>query len=113
MTVSADLLSNMNQQDPLQRSKEALAAAVKDELSKPIIPGEILPMDGEIETFKGRETIEITVKTWAIGRFRLGPTITSLKPIVHSNSTVNERLAFDWLFLLVRRSDLNPEKKKP
>jgi urease beta subunit len=62
MTVSDDLLSNMTQQDPLQRSKEALAAAVKAELSKPIIPGEILPMDGEIETFKGRETIEVTVK---------------------------------------------------
>ncbi|MGC4095670.1 MAG: urease subunit beta [Nitrospira sp.] len=51
----------MNQQDPPLRSKEALAAAVRSELSKPIIPGEILPMDGEIEAFKGREIKAVTV----------------------------------------------------
>jgi urease beta subunit len=52
----------MDQKDPPQKSKAALAAAVKAELSKPIIPGEILPMDREIEAFKGRETKEVTVK---------------------------------------------------
>jgi urease beta subunit len=35
---------------------------VKAELSKPNIPGDILPMDGEIEALKGRETKEVTVK---------------------------------------------------
>ena len=56
------MLAKMNQQEPPQRSKEALAAAVKAELLKPIIPGEILPMNGEIEALKGRETKEVTVK---------------------------------------------------
>ncbi len=52
----------MEDQDAPQRSKEALAAAVKVELARPIIPGEVMPAAGEIELFKGRETKEITVK---------------------------------------------------
>lgn len=52
----------MEDQDAPQRSKEALAAAVKAELARPIIPGEIMPAADEIELFKGRETKEITVK---------------------------------------------------
>ncbi len=52
----------MEDQDAPQRSKEALAAAVKAELARPIIPGEVMPAAGEIELFKGRETKEITVK---------------------------------------------------
>lgn len=45
-----------------RRSKEALVAAVRAELAKPIIPGQIIPVDGYIEVFKGRETKEIMVK---------------------------------------------------
>lgn len=52
----------MENQDAPQRSKEALAAAVKAELARPIIPGEIMSAAGEIELFQGRETKEITVK---------------------------------------------------
>ncbi|OYT19727.1 MAG: urease subunit beta [Nitrospira sp. UW-LDO-01] len=52
----------MEDQDAPQRSKEALAAAVKAELARPIIPGEVMPAAGEIELFKGRETKGITVK---------------------------------------------------
>ncbi|MBK9947544.1 MAG: urease subunit beta [Nitrospira sp.] len=52
----------MEDQDAPQRSMEALAAAVKAELARPIIPGEVMPAAGEIELFKGRETKEITVK---------------------------------------------------
>lgn len=54
--------AKMKKQDAPQRSKEALAAAVKAELSAPIIPGEILTAAGDIEVFKGRETKEVTVK---------------------------------------------------
>ncbi len=52
----------MEDHDAPQRSKEALAAAVKVELARPIIPGEVMPAAGEIELFKGRETKGITVK---------------------------------------------------
>ncbi len=38
-----------------------LAAAIEAELSKPVIPGEVLLGAGEIEAFKGRETRELTV----------------------------------------------------
>lgn len=54
--------AKMKKQDAPQRSREALAAAVKAELSAPIIPGEILTAAGDIEVFKGRETKEMTVK---------------------------------------------------
>lgn len=54
--------AKMKKQDAPQRSKEALAAAVKAELAAPIIPGEILTAAGDIEVFKGRETKEVTVK---------------------------------------------------
>lgn len=52
----------MKKQDAPQRSKEALAAAVKAELSAPIVPGEIMTVAGDIEVFKGRETKEVTIK---------------------------------------------------
>ncbi len=54
--------TKMKKQDAPQRSKEALAAAVKAELSAPIIPGEIMTVAGDIEVLKGRETKEMTVK---------------------------------------------------
>ncbi|HWV45090.1 MAG TPA: urease subunit beta [Nitrospira sp.] len=52
----------MKKHDAPQRSKEALAAAVKAELSAPIVPGEIMTVAGDIEIFKGRETKEVTIK---------------------------------------------------
>mgnify|MGYP001264470684 CR=1 FL=1 len=54
--------AKMKKQDAPQRSKEALAAAVKAELNAPIIPGEVMTVAGDIEVFKGRETKEVTVK---------------------------------------------------
>ena len=54
--------AKMKKQDAPQRSKEALAAAVKAELSAPIVPGEIMTVAGDIEVFKGRETKEMTIK---------------------------------------------------
>lgn len=54
--------AKMKKHDAPQRSKEALSAAVKAELSAPIVPGEIMTMAGDIEVFKGRETKEMTVK---------------------------------------------------
>lgn len=54
--------AKMKKQDAPQRSKEALAAAVKAELAAPVIPGEIMAVSGDIEVFKGRETKEVTVK---------------------------------------------------
>lgn len=54
--------AKMKKQDAPQRSKEALAAAVKAELSAPVVPGEIMTVAGDIEVFKGRETKEVTIK---------------------------------------------------
>ncbi len=54
--------AKMKKQDAPQRSKEALAAAVKAELSAPIIPGEVMTVAGDIEVFKGRETKDMTIK---------------------------------------------------
>src|SRR6185437_15813160 len=47
--------AKMKKHDVPQRSKEALAAAVKAELSAPIVPG-------DIEILKGREIKDMTVK---------------------------------------------------
>lgn len=52
----------MKKQDAPQRTKEALAAAVKAELNAPIIPGEVLTAAGDIEMLKGREVRDVTVK---------------------------------------------------
>jgi urease beta subunit len=54
--------AKMKKHDAPQRSKEALAAAVKAELSAPIVPGEIMTVAGDIEVFKGRETKDMTIK---------------------------------------------------
>lgn len=54
--------AKMKKHDAPQRSREALAAAVKAELNAPIIPGEIMTVAGDIEVFKGRETKDMTVK---------------------------------------------------
>lgn len=54
--------AKMKKVDAPQRSKEALAAAVRAELNAPIIPGEIITVAGDIEMLKGRETKDVTVK---------------------------------------------------
>jgi urease beta subunit len=54
--------AKVKKQDVPQRSKEALAAAVKAELSAPIVPGEVMTVAGDIDVFKGRETKGLTVK---------------------------------------------------
>ena len=54
--------AKMKKVDAPQRSKEALAAAVRAELNAPIIPGEIMTVAGDIEMLKGRETKDVTVK---------------------------------------------------
>ena len=84
----------MEKQDAPQRSKEALAAAVKAELSRPIIPGEIMPMDGEIELFKGRETKEVTVTNVGDRPIQVASHCHFLNVIERSNFPVNRRSDF-------------------
>ena len=48
-----------------QKKVSSLAAGIKAELSKPVVPGEILVGSGDVEAFKGRETKELTVKNTA------------------------------------------------
>jgi len=54
-------------QSPTKAPKKAraqgssLAGAIKAELAKPVVPGEVILGAGEIEAFKGRETRELTV----------------------------------------------------
>ena len=48
-----------------QKKGSSLAAAIKAELSKSVVPGEILFGTGDIEAFKGRATKELTVTNTA------------------------------------------------
>jgi urease beta subunit len=48
-----------------RKTKKSLAAVIKAELGKPVIPGEILVAAGDVEAFHGRETRELTVKNVA------------------------------------------------
>lgn len=56
----------------LQRTTRSLAAAIKAELAKPVIPGEIFVASGDIEAFKGRETKEVLVKNVADRPIQVG-----------------------------------------
>ncbi len=56
----------------LQRTKGSLAATIKAELAKPVIPGEILVASGEVEAFQGRQTKELTVKNVADRPIQVG-----------------------------------------
>lgn len=56
----------------LQRTKGSLAAAIKAELAKPVIPGEILVASGDVEAFQGRPTKELTVKNVADRPIQVG-----------------------------------------
>lgn len=55
-------VANKKVQKAPDRSREALAAAVKAELNTPIIPGEVMTAPGDLEVLTGRETKEATVK---------------------------------------------------
>jgi urease beta subunit len=55
-----------------QTTKGSLTAAIKAELSKPVVPGEILAGSGDVEAFKGRETKELTVKNVADRPIQVG-----------------------------------------
>src|SRR5216117_209003 len=48
----------------------SLAAVIKAELSKPVVPGETIFGTGDVEAFKGRATKELTVSTSSIGNRR-------------------------------------------
>jgi urease beta subunit len=41
--------------------EQSLAATIRAELAKPVIPGEVLLASGDIEAFAGRETKQLTV----------------------------------------------------
>ncbi|HJU05793.1 MAG TPA: urease subunit beta [Nitrospiraceae bacterium] len=43
------------------RKTGSLAATIRAELAKPVVPGEIIFAAGDIEAFKGRHTKEVTV----------------------------------------------------
>jgi urease beta subunit len=55
-----------------QKKKGSLAAAIKAELAKPVVPGEVLVASGDVEAFKGRETKELTVKNAADRPIQVG-----------------------------------------
>jgi urease beta subunit len=59
-------------QKPSQKTKGSLAAMIKAELAKPVIPGEVLAASGEVEAFKGRETKELSVKNVADRPIQVG-----------------------------------------
>ncbi|TLY40268.1 MAG: urease subunit beta [Nitrospirae bacterium] len=44
-----------------QTKGASLAAVIKAELSKPVVPGETIFGTGDVEAFKGRATKELTV----------------------------------------------------
>ena len=64
--------SSAKRQKSPQKTKGALAAVIKAELGRPVIPGEILPASGDVEAFKGRETRELTVKNIADRPIQVG-----------------------------------------
>lgn len=54
-----------------QRAKGFLAA-IKAELAKPVIPGELFVASGDVEAFQGRQTKELTVKNAADRPIQVG-----------------------------------------
>lgn len=64
--------SSAKRQKSPQKTKGSLAAVIKAELGKPVVPGEILPAAGDVEAFKGRETRELTVKNVADRPIQVG-----------------------------------------
>lgn len=55
-----------------QKATGSLKALIKAELAKPVIPGEVFPVTGDLEALKGRETKELTVKNIADRPIQVG-----------------------------------------
>jgi urease beta subunit len=70
-----------------QKHKNSLAAIIKAELARPVIPGEILFAAGDIEAFKGRQTKDLTVTNTADRPIQVGSHCHFFE--------VNRGLAFD------------------
>ncbi len=64
--------SSAKRQKSPQKTMRSLAAVIKAELGKPVVPGEILTAAGEVEVFNGRETRELTVKNVADRPIQVG-----------------------------------------
>ena len=64
--------SSAKRQKSPQKTVRSLAAVIKAELGKPVVPGEILAAAGEVEAFNGRETKELTVKNVADRPIQVG-----------------------------------------
>ena len=64
--------SSAKRQKSPQKTKRSLAAVIKAELGKPVVPGEILAAPGDVEAFKGRETKELSVKNVADRPIQVG-----------------------------------------
>jgi urease beta subunit len=57
---------------PAKKTGSALAATIRAELAKPVIPGQILFAAGDIEALKNRDTRELTVKNSADRPIQVG-----------------------------------------
>lgn len=64
--------SSAKRQKSPQKPMRSLAALIKAELGKPVVPGEILAAAGDVEAFNGRETRELTVKNVADRPIQVG-----------------------------------------
>ncbi len=64
--------SSAKRQKSPRKTMRSLAAVIKAELGKPVVPGEILVAAGEVEAFNGRETRELTVKNVADRPIQVG-----------------------------------------
>ena len=64
--------SSAKRQKSPRKTMRSLAAVIKAELGKPVVPGEILAAAGEVEAFNGRETKELTVKNVADRPIQVG-----------------------------------------
>lgn len=56
----------------LHRTKSSFSAAIKTELAKSVVPGEMFVVSGDIEVFEGRETKEILVRNVADRPIQVG-----------------------------------------
>lgn len=72
-----------------------------------MIPGEIMPADGDITLNEDAEQISITVANTGDGRFRLAVTIILQKPIRRWNLTAMRRAACALISPPARLSGLN------
>jgi urease beta subunit len=57
---------------PQKKKGSSLAAIIRAELAKPVIPGEIIFAAGDIDAFKGRQTKDLTVTNMADRPIQVG-----------------------------------------